>query len=83
MILSIIICYDFSLRTFPYRDYFSYVLEDERAGEIIENNLEGIKGENGIGIITQKGVDVNEVQTERLNFIKRFLESLVRTVERG
>jgi GTPase Era involved in 16S rRNA processing len=80
MIVSIIIGYGFSLRNFPYGEFFSYVLEDERARLIIENNLEGIRGENGIEQINQRRVDVNEEERERSIFIKRFLESLLRTL---
>ena len=83
MIVSIIISYGFSLRTFPYREFFSYVLEDESARLIIENNLEGIRGENGIEQISQRRVDDIGEQRERENFIKKFLESLIRTIGRG
>jgi len=83
MIVSIIISYGFSLIIFPYREFFSYVLEDESARLIIENNLEGIRGENGIEQISQRRVDDIGEQRERENFIKKFLESLIRTIGRG
>ena len=45
--------------TFTYTK-FSYVLEDERAGTLIENNLERIRGGNGNEQIIQRRDDVNE-----------------------